>query len=81
MQGPFNMTTLNPLNGSITVQNTGDYEISFTVNARAQDAGDIATLDFIIRITINGMEQFDTSMRADDSNADSLVLLLSRTTI
>ncbi|MDX8363199.1 hypothetical protein [Cytobacillus sp. IB215316] len=77
--GPFNNTTLNPLIGSITVLNTGDYEISFTVNAL--DTGDIGSLDFFIGITINGTQQLDTQIFVNDSNTEQIILPLSRTTI
>ncbi|MFS1516433.1 hypothetical protein [Bacillus sp. SM2101] len=79
MPGPFNMTTLNPAAGSITVQNSGDYEISFTV--QALDFGASASLDFQIEITINNIPQADTAIGVTDSNPETLNLTLSRTTI
>ncbi|WP_214484343.1 hypothetical protein [Bacillus sp. SM2101] len=79
MPGPFNMTTLNPGDGSITVQNSGDYEISFTVNAT--DFTDIASLDFNVGITINDVIQMDTQLFVTDSNQVVINLPLSRTTI
>ncbi|MDX8362986.1 hypothetical protein [Cytobacillus sp. IB215316] len=55
--GPFSGTTLNPL--SITVQNAGDYEISFTVIVfDADDSG----YNFEIDLTIDGVSRSDTSI-------------------
>ncbi|MDX8366798.1 hypothetical protein [Cytobacillus sp. IB215665] len=55
--GPFSGTTLNPL--SITVQNAGDYEISFTVIVFDADG---SGYNFETDITIDGVSRSDTSI-------------------